>query len=79
MGLFGFLAPNRQSSTEAETARYVAADTARTQERVRERETAARRQAHLDAGAAADADWHDLIQERRDTCPRSNHDPCIGH
>ncbi|MHA6761835.1 hypothetical protein [Streptacidiphilus sp. PAMC 29251] len=79
MSLFGFLSPNRESSTETETARYVAADAALTLARVREQEKAARHQRHLDEGAAADADWHALIQERRDACPRRSHDGCIGH
>lgn len=79
MGLLDFLTPNRASSTETETARYVAADTARTQERLREREKAARRARQLAAGAAADADWHALIQERRDKCPSRTHRRCIGH
>jgi hypothetical protein len=79
MGLFNFLAPNRESSTESETNRYVAAEADRSRARVREQEKAARVQRHLTEGAAADADWHALIQERRDSCPRRNHDRCLGH
>lgn len=79
MGLLDFLTPNRASSTETETARYVAADTARTTARVREQEKAARVARHLAAGAAADADWNALIQERRDKCPSRSHRRCIGH
>jgi hypothetical protein len=57
MGLFDFLAPKRETSTEAETARYVAAEEACVRAQARQREDAARQQAVLSIQGCADGEW----------------------